>query len=205
MGENMQEMLSSEVWSIAQTDQGSVVLLRPKDMDVMMPVFTSKFEVQSILIGKEGVTLPRPLTHDLFLNMLSRLNLTLHRVEIYEVRDNTLYARLVIVGGEFTREKPLVLDARPSDAIALAVRRRYPVLISAALIKRAGLPLDFFDDSTDEAGDENADLFEAEEMEEDKRQVLRDQLDAAIAVEKYERAAEIRDLLKLMEKEKNSD
>lgn len=201
----MQEMLSSEVWSIAQTDQGSVVLLRPKDMDVMMPVFTSKFEVQSILIGKEGVTLPRPLTHDLFLNMLSRLNLTLHRVEIYEVRDNTLYARLVIVGGEFTREKPLVLDARPSDAIALAVRRRYPVLISAALIKRAGLPLDFFDDSTDEAGDENADLFEAEEMEEDKRQVLRDQLDAAIAVEKYERAAEIRDLLKLMEKEKNSD
>ena len=201
----MREMLSAEIWSVVQTNQGSAILLRPQSLDIAVPIFIGRLEMQSILIGREGVTLPRPMTHDLFLNMLSRLNLTMRRAEIFELRDNTFHARLVITGGEFTSEKPLVLDARPSDAIALAVRRRYPILIASIVVEQAGIPLDFFIDTMDETSSEDSELYGTGEAEVNKRQALQEQLDLAIAAEEYERAAEIRDLLKLIEQEENTD
>jgi bifunctional DNase/RNase len=200
----MMEMMSAEIWSIAQNSQGSAILLRPQGLDVAVPIFIGQLEMQSILIGREGITLPRPLTHDLFLNLLSRLNLAIRRAEVYELRDNTFHARLVISGGEFTNEKPLVLDSRPSDAIALAVRRRYPILIASTVVEQAGIPLDFFIEAMEEAETPEAavpGLFENEDGEAGRHRVLLEQLNQAVAAEEYERAAEIRDMLKLMEKD----
>jgi bifunctional DNase/RNase len=204
----MTEMLTAEIWSIAQTSHGNAILLRPQNLDIAVPIFIGQLEMQSILIGREGVTLPRPLTHDLLLNLFSRLDLTLKRVEIYELRDNTFYARIVITGGTFSGENPLILDARPSDAIALAVRRRFPIYIAAAVVEQAGIPLDFFVNAMEETGIDGvpeAGLIEAEEAETNKHQTLLEQLNRALAAEEYEQAAEIRDLLKLMEKDGNSD
>jgi bifunctional DNase/RNase len=205
----MRDMLLAEIWSIAQTNQGNAVLLRPQGMEIAVPIFIGQLEMQSILIGREGVTLPRPLTHDLFLNMLGRVNLAIKRVEVYELKDNTFHARLIITGGEYTNEKPLVLDSRPSDAFALAVRRRYPIFIAATVVEQAGIPLDFFMEAMEEAGESAAVYIPNPGVLQDDRetggtsvgkyQTLLDQLNRAVAEEEYERAAEIRDLLRLMD------
>jgi bifunctional DNase/RNase len=186
-----------EIWSIAETNQGNAVLLRPQGLEIAVPIFIGTLEMQSILIGKEGVSLPRPLTHDLFLTMLNSVNLAIKKVEIHELRDNTFHARLIITGGEYTNEKPLVLDSRPSDAFALAVRKRYPIYIASAVIEQAGIPLDFFIDAFERSGEENS----GEDESAGKHQSLLEQLERAVAEEEYERAAEIRDLLKLMDTE----
>ncbi|GHV94447.1 hypothetical protein AGMMS50293_07670 [Spirochaetia bacterium] len=209
----MREMLNAEIWSIASTNQGNAVLLRPQGLEIAVPIFIGQLEMQSILIGKEGVTLPRPLTHDLFLNMLSRLNLTIKRVEVYELRNNTFHARLIITGGEYTPQNPLVLDSRPSDAFALAVRRRYPIYIAATVVEQAGIPLDFFMEAMEEADENSAayitdpgflqDEGETGGTSAAKQFTLQDQLDQAVAAEEYEQAAKIRDMLKQMEKKQD--
>jgi bifunctional DNase/RNase len=186
-----------EIWSIAETNQGNAVLLRPRDMEIAVPIFIGTLEMQSILIGKEGVCLPRPLSHDLFLNMLGCVNLSIDKVEIHELKDNTFHARLIITGGEFTHENPLILDSRPSDAFALAVRRHCPIYIASTVIERAGIPLDFFIDAFERSGEENT----GEDESAGKHQTLFEQLERAVAEEEYERAAEIRDLLKMMNDE----
>lgn len=192
----MKEMLSAEIWSIVQTNQGNAVLLRPRELGIAVPIFIGQLEMQSILIGREGVNLPRPLTHDLFLNMLRRLGLSLERVEVHELKDSTFHARLIISGGRFSEEHPLIMDSRPSDAFALAVRRRCPILVASPLVEQAGMPLDFFLDGLEKA-EENASAPSAEGFspETEKNRKLLEQLNRAVAAEEYELAAEIRDML----------
>jgi bifunctional DNase/RNase len=93
-------------------------------------------EATGIAIPLQGVTPPRPLTHDLFLTMFGRLHVSLNRVVINDVRDNTYFAtlHLVVDGAEMT------LDSRPSDAIALAIRAKAPVLVEDRVFERGGLP-----------------------------------------------------------------
>ncbi|MDR2543500.1 MAG: bifunctional nuclease family protein [Treponema sp.] len=184
----MKEMYVSEIWSILKTSHGNAVLLKPREKDVAIPVFIGTLELQSILIGKEGMSLPRPHTHDLFLNMLAHVNLSVRKVEIYEIKDDVFHARLVVTGGEYTNETPLILDSRPSDALAIATRKKCPICLASSIIEQTGVPISFFID-------------EFEEDPEDRHSSLREQLEQAIAEEEYEQAAEIRDLLKLLENE----
>jgi len=194
----MKEMFICDIWSIVQTNQGNAVLLQPRGMEIAVPIFIGTLELQSILIGKEGVTLPRPLTHDLFLDMLDHVNLTIKKVEIHELKDNTFRSRMIITGGEFTNEAPLVLDSRPSDAFALAVRKRYPIYIAPTVIEQAGIPLSFFIDALKRNVESYPKKTDSNTV---KHKTLMEQLEQAVAEEEYERAAEIRDLLKLLDKE----
>jgi bifunctional DNase/RNase len=155
-------------------------------MDIAVPIFIGTLEMQSILIGKEGLKLSRPHTHDLFLNMLSNVNLSVRRVEVYELKDDVFHARMVITGGEYTNEKPLILESRPSDTFAIATRKKCPIFLASSVIEQTGVPLDFF-------------IGDLEEDPVDKHKSLREQLEQAIAEEEYEQAAEIRDLLKMLE------
>ncbi|MDR0585292.1 MAG: bifunctional nuclease family protein [Treponema sp.] len=195
----MKEMLSVEIWSMVQTSQGNAVLLRPRDLGIAVPIFIGQLEMQSILIGREGINPPRPLTHDLFLNMLHRLSLSLEKVEVHELKNNTFHARLVISGGRFSEEEPLIMDSRPSDALALAVRRRCPILVASPIVEQAGIPLDFFLDGLEEAEEHSpagpVPPAEALSHETEKNRRLLEQLNRAVAAEEYELAAEIRDLL----------
>ena len=192
----MQKMLHAEIWTIAQTKEGSAVLLRPRHKNVAVPIFIGQLEIQSILIGKEGIKLPRPLTHDLFLELIDSQNLTLKRIEIHELKDNTFHARLVISGGVHTDDDPLVLDSRPSDAFGLATRRKCPILVSSDIVEETGIPLDFFVDALDETSPVSREDISPLE---DERRLLTDQLNEAVEKEEYERAARIRDMLKNME------
>ena len=181
-------MFISEIWSILKTSHGSAILLKPREKEVAVPIFIGALEMQSILIAKEGLSLSRPHTHDLFINMLSHVNLTIKKVEVYALIDDVFHARLIITGGEYTKEKPLVMDSRPSDAFAIAARKKCPIYLSASVIEQTGVPINYF-------------ISELEEVPEDRHSSLREQLKQAVAEEEYEQAAEIRDLLKMLESE----
>ena len=188
----MKEMYISEIWSILKTSHGNALLLKPKDLDIAVPIFIGTLEMQSILIGKEKANLSRPLTHDLFLNMLSHVNLAVKKVEVYEIKNDVFHARLVVTGGEYTNEAPLILDSRPSDAFAIAARKKCPIYMATSIIEQTGVPLSLF-------------INEIDEKPDDKYRSLREQLEQAVAEEEYEQAAEIRDLLKMLENEPESD
>ena len=182
----MKAMYLSEIWSVLKTSHGNALLLKPKDKDIAVPIFIGTLEMQSILLGKEGVSMSRPHTHDLFLNMLANVNLSVKKVEVYELKDDVFHARLVITGGEYTKEKPLILDSRPSDAFAIATRKKCPIYLASSIIEQTGVPLSFF-------------INDIEEDTDDKYRSLKEQLEQAVAEEEYEQAAEIRDLLKMLE------
>ena len=189
----MKKMLHAEIWTIAQTKEGSVVLLRPRHQNIAVPIFVGMLEAQSILIGKEGLSLPRPLTHDLLLVLLDSQGLVLDRVEIHDLKDNTFHARLIITGKKYSAGKPLVIDSRPSDAFGLATRRKCSILVSSDIVKETGIPVDFFIDSLDDDVDsEKSDSFPLEVQ----RRRLVEQLNEAVENEEYEKAAKIRDMLK---------
>ena len=184
----MRENYICEIWSIVRTNHGNAILLKPRHMDVAIPIFIGTLELQSILIAKEGLSFSRPMTHDLFLDMLNRVNLTIRKVVVSEIKNDTFHARLYITGGEYSNENPLILDSRPSDAFAIAVRKKCPIFLSSSVIEQTGIPLDFF-------------ISELEEDTSDRYATLREQLERAVAQEEYEQAAEIRDMLKKLEKE----
>ena len=175
-----------EIWSIVKTNHGNAVLLKPRHMDVAVPIFIGTLELQSILLAKEGVRFSRPMTHDLFLEMLNHVNLSVKKIEVHEIKDDTFHAQLTIIGGEYTKENPLVLDSRPSDALAIAVRKKCPIYLSSSVIEQTGIPLDFF-------------IGDLEEHTEDRFKSLREQLELAVAEEEYEQAAEIRDMIRKLE------
>jgi bifunctional DNase/RNase len=194
-------MISVEVWSIARADEGSMIFLRPIDAEgqealpgmenpapeYTIPVFIGQLEAQAILIGCGGLETPRPLTHDLFLSVMERAGLVLRRVEITEIRDDTFYARLVI--GFKTDEAAFTMDARPSDALSLAVRVKCPILVAEPVLAEAGIPV--------------SDIIDADTGAESssRRESLRAELDAAVAAENYEHAVELRDMIALMDRE----
>jgi len=184
----VKDMFISEIWSVLKTSHGSAILLKPKEKEVAVPIFIGALEMQSILIAKEGLSLSRPHTHDLFINMLAHVNLTIKKVEVYALKDDVFHARLIITGGEYTKENPLVMDSRPSDAFAIAARKKCPIYLSAPVIEQTGVPIDFF-------------ISDLEDIPEDRHSSLKEQLRQAVAEEEYEQAAEIRDLLKMLENE----
>ncbi|MEI6873910.1 MAG: bifunctional nuclease family protein [Spirochaetota bacterium] len=191
--------VEADIWTVAQTDQGNVVLVRPKGSDLAVPIFIGQLETQAILIGLGGVEVPRPLTHDLILSILDGLAVIIARVEINGLRDGTFLARLILM-----REgHDIVIDSRPSDAIGIAVRRHCPVFIAESVVDEAGISVNLVTEgravlSTDlgaapagpRAGEDQA----AESSPERRR--LQSDLEAAIETEDYERAAQIRDRLK---------
>ena len=190
----MKKMLPVEIWTIIQTEEGNAVLLRPLEKSLILPVFVGQIEVQSILIGKDNLIMPRPLTHDLFIKLIDSENLILDRVEIHDLKDNVFYARLIITGEKYT-EKPLILDSRPSDALGLAARKKCPIMVSAEIIKKTGIPLDIFIDIFT-SRDESDTAGRKSSMLDDKKTSLMKQLNSAVEKEEYEKAAELRDMLK---------
>jgi len=215
----MEKMLQTEIWTVSQTKDGGAVLLRPHNTDIVIPVFIGRLESQSVLIGKEGVNLPRPLTHDLFLSLLRSQKLSLERVEVHEIIESTFHARLVITGGTYTGEAPLILDSRPSDAFALAVRSKCPILVSHDVVNQAGISFELILDALEDLDitdfsfgssvvsavnrssnqSSNRSSGSRESARSKKLRMLQYQLDEAVAKEEYERAAKIRDMMKEME------
>lgn len=182
---------------MARTEQGNAVLVRPIGADVAVPIFIGQLETQSILIGFGGVPMPRPLTHDLMLSLLRNFGAELLRIEIHDLRDGTFYARLIL--GKDGEER--TIDSRPSDAIALAVRRKCPVYIAESVVDAAGIAIDLIVDTETSLSGETG--MSVAKVAGDERSTLQAELEKAVASEQYEHAAAIRDMLKALDKKKN--
>lgn len=110
-----------------------IVILRDSDGKRILPIWVGVFEANAIALQLENVSTPRPMTHDLLRNVIQDLNGDVQKIVVSDLKDNTFYAVLhVVVAGEM-----VMIDARPSDAIALALRVRAPIFAEDAVIDNA--------------------------------------------------------------------
>lgn len=115
-----------------------IVLLKSERANRFLPIWIGHPEAAAILMRLQEAELPRPMTHDLFTNVLGSLATSLEHVLVTELRDNTFYAVLHLQSGE----TEIDVDSRPSDAIALAVRANAPIFASLELLDTNGVEFD---------------------------------------------------------------
>ncbi len=194
-----------EVAGIAQSESTNAYALILKEVngERRLPIIIGAFEAQAIALQLEGVRAPRPMTHDLLKNVIEALDSNLVEVCIHDLRDGTFYAYLLLDDGH------VEVDARPSDAIALALRCGAPIYVSEEVMEEAAL---LPPDAEEEEEEEEEDFFDRlrrsaaeppsnpapnsasrQPGKTQQLQRLQQQLQKAIEEEDYERAARIRD------------
>jgi uncharacterized protein len=110
-----------------------IIILRDKDGQRVLPIWVGVFEANAIALQIENVTTPRPMTHDLLKNVIQDLRGRIDKIVVSDLKENTFYALIYLtVGGEV-----MAVDARPSDAIALALRARAPIFVEETVIEHA--------------------------------------------------------------------
>jgi bifunctional DNase/RNase len=120
---------------VSLMSQHRIVVLKQTDSSRFLPIWIGPFEADAITIELQGVEVSRPLTHDLLKAIIEKLGGEITQVAITELRNETFFAQISLrVNG-----RRLEVDARPSDAIALAVRSRVPVYISEAVMEQAAI------------------------------------------------------------------
>lgn len=138
--------------SVDSVNNAPVVLLREVDAEgafvgeQVLPIWIGHPEAMAILLGMQDAEAPRPLTHDLFINTLTELGYRIERVEITRLDSGTFFAELTLDGPAGT----IVIDARPSDSMALAVRTDCPVLVSEAVMDEASVIPEPVDEEAEE-------------------------------------------------------
>ena len=121
-----------------------IILLRDREGQRVLPIWVGASEANAIALQIENITTPRPMTHDLLRNVIHDLKAEIRKVVVSDLKDNTFYALIHLeVNGE-----PLAVDARPSEAIALALRARAPIFVEDRVIDNAKTN-DFAPDKTD--------------------------------------------------------
>lgn len=193
--------------SYSQTQNGAYALiLNEVEGDRKLPIVIGAFEAQSIAIALEKeIKPPRPLTHDLFKNFADRFAIVIKQVIIHKLVDGVFYSSIICEKDKAEE----IIDARTSDAIALALRFNAPIFTYKTILDKAGIFLKFSskekqknpdsDDSimvdeilqegeTVELDTSGSDLYRELTMEE-----LHQELDKAVANEDYEKAAKLRD------------
>lgn len=186
-------LVEAEIWTVARTDKGNAVIVKPLQSDRAVPIIIGQLEAQSILVALSKTQMPRPLTHDLFLNVFEQIGVTVERIEIYELKEGTFYAHILLTQGE----NRYTVDARPSDALGIAARVTCDVYIEESLVEEAGIAASLI---SDVEGSEHAEDEEEEEEPLDENELelsrLEQELNKAIEEENYEEAARIRDRIK---------
>ncbi len=184
--------------SSPSTGGAYAILLKEIDGNKRLPIIIGAFEAQAIALEIEGIKPPRPLTHDLLKQLTDNLGASVIEVIVDELRENTFYAKIILEVSGFTQE----IDARPSDAIALAVRAQAPIYVSAAVLQAAAFVPS---EESDETGISNIAPLSGKNKKpvtkETKLASLQNKLREAIENEEYERAAKIRDEIKSLTSE----
>lgn len=190
--------------SYSQTQNGAYALiLNEVDGDRKLPIVIGAFEAQSIAIALEKeIKPPRPLTHDLFKNFADRFDIVVKQVIIHKLVDGVFYSSIICERDKIEE----IIDARTSDAIALALRFNAPIFTYKNILDKAGIYLKANPLESDKASQEIDDVLSNPEtfgMEESNQSgetyakhsmsELTELLDAAVEHEDYEKAAKIRD------------
>ena len=189
-------LVPADIWTVVKAQDGNAVLIRPTGSDSVVPIFVDPSIAHSIVMGLGDVNAARPLTHDLFVSVLGRLDAEINRIEITAINDSIFYARLILLQDD----EEMVIDARPSDCVALAVRVKCPIFIDEEVVSHAGMPASSVSGVDD--GDRSRQRKRQPRSEENS--VLADlqkKLDAAVQDEDYEQAAKIRDRINELQKD----
>lgn len=165
--------------SVCPPYQGYVVILKEKDGERWLPIFIGAAEAQSISFLLQGLEYARPMTYDLFSRILEQGGTKVHSATVCDLKDNTFYAliELQLAGGETK-----TIDARPSDAIALALKCKAPILVAEKVMDGAAVSNEPVNRST------------VEEIA-----ILHQKLKECVECEAYEEAAKIRDSIRSLE------
>ncbi len=180
--------------SSPSTGGAYAILLKELEGHRRLPIIIGAFEAQAIALEMEGIKPPRPLTHDLLKQITDNLGAIVNEVIIDELRENTFFAKIIMEVSGLTQE----VDARPSDAIALAVRAEAPIYVAATVMDAAA----FVPTEEDEIEEINPGISNDSRKskkpasKETKLAEMHDKLREAIEKEEYERAAIIRDDIK---------
>ena len=151
----MQEMVIYGV-SFDMVGKQPIVLLKTVDGNRFLPIWIGHPEAASILMRLQGASTPRPMSHDLFVDMLTELDVTCSQVAVTELRDNTFFASITlsISGTE------IEVDSRPSDALALAVRLAVPIFVADEVIDESSIEFEQGEEDTDEVVEQFKDFLE---------------------------------------------
>jgi len=197
MNRHKVELYLDNIFASPEFDHAYVLILKEKENeDRMISIIIGEFEARSIIMQWKGITAPRPLTHDLFGTVLETLGISLERVVIYRVEKGIYYTYLYFKQGT----NLLRIDARTSDAVALAMRMHTPIFTYEDIIEneraRNTEPT-----STTFIGH---DAPHTEEVPQGYNQLkrLEDDLNKAIEQEEYELAAKLRDIINKLKEDK---
>ena len=181
--------------SYSQTQSGAyALLLEHEETGVKLPVVIGNFEAQSISLGLEkDLRPPRPLTHDLFTKFVNSTHYTLESVIIYQIIDGVFFSNLNFKNTENGEE--LILDARTSDAVAMAVRFDAPIYTTEQVLNEAGILLEV-DNNNELPEPETASESETSDLRKLSTEELQILLDDAVREEDYDSAMEIQEELK---------
>lgn len=201
-------MIEAKVHSLAITDKGFVVMLKPINSERVIPIFIDYLQAQSMATALFNYKMGRPLTHDLINSIFQKCNIRLVNIIIDNVHLDTYYSKLVI---EHNGKNEFV-DARPSDAIALALRFQVSIFVEEHVIEKAGMIIE--DNGSKELEMKsgipyNYQVFDKESNSENKRrdiklnnengaktkEEIQKLLEQAVKEERYEDAAKYRDEL----------
>ena len=186
--------------SYSQTQTGAYALiLKEKSGNRRLPIIIGGAEAQAIAIPLEKMTPSRPLTHDLFKSFLDSFDIVLQEVVIYNLVEGIFFAKIICS----QNSKSLEIDARSSDAVAIALRCEKPIYTHDFILSSAGI---IIDEDDEDAGDSLGDSFSMQTADDvspgeaDTLADLKKQLEIAIENEDYEKASKLRDEIKKRKK-----
>jgi bifunctional DNase/RNase len=110
-----------------------IVVLQDLENERLLPIWIGVFEANAISLKMENITTPRPMTHDLVKNFLQELNISIEKIVVNDVRDNTFYAIIHCRHNDSV----ITIDSRPSDAIALSLRMDAPIFVEEEVVRKA--------------------------------------------------------------------
>ena len=116
-----------------QVTNSPIIILKEVEGDQTLPIWIGLLEATAIVSEIEGVKFSRPMTHDLFKNVMDQVDIKIKKIEICDLRDNTYYALIHLTN----RGANLTIDSRPSDAIALALRTQAPIFVSDEVLRKS--------------------------------------------------------------------
>ena len=148
--------LEIESIRVRQETQQRAVVLRVKDSNLFLPIFVGHFEVEAIRLKLMDIEVQRPMTHDLLDSIIDNLGATVDKIIVSELKEDTFYAKIIVNYDSRTFE----IDARPSDAIALAVRSGASIFAEESVLEKAGVNIEEKD--LDHATDADISMLEDE-------------------------------------------
>ncbi|MEO8446121.1 MAG: bifunctional nuclease family protein [bacterium] len=211
--DNTQDNIQVDIFGLSLTPSisggGYAIILKEVTGSRRLPIIIGQYEAQSIALELEGIKPPRPLTHDLLKEVIETFGYSVNHIVINELRDSTFYAKI-----KFDSSSIEEIDARPSDAIAIALKFSSPIYVSTEIMDEVGFVPDYDDqvlpkqegEYEEPEGELTSEAIKSKPVEtknlsnkEKKLVQLKNDLDEAITKEDYEKAAQLRDEIKKLE------